>query len=315
MDRILTRAASPLFDEELHVSVVGGSGSLLVTPPSGSNYSTEGNAMSLVTSNATLRWGTRGDEHEAIGEMLDQLNPLRLTIVNHRMYRELDTQAKVQTFMEHHVFAVLDFMWLLKALQRALTCVDVPWIPVGRGATRRFINELVIAEESDASGDTFVSHFELYLQAMAEAGADTVPITQFVASLRAGRDPLSALDACHAPLPARRFLRTTWGLIQGGQSHELAGAFALGRENLIPAMFTSVMGLSTRMPGQFTTFVDYLERHIQLDEEEHTPMAFGMLTELCGEEDSRWDEALRAAETSLLARVDLWDGAVQQMLR
>ncbi|MFD9637544.1 DUF3050 domain-containing protein [Streptomyces violascens] len=97
----------------------------------------------------------------------------RSLIVEHPMYPLLDSLDRIRVFQEHHVFAVWDFMSLLKSLQRELTCVGVPWVPQGPPTSRRLINDIVLAEESDEVGDGYLSHFELYLRSMEEAGAGT----------------------------------------------------------------------------------------------------------------------------------------------
>ncbi len=79
-----------------------------------------------------------------IEELQNRLQPLRLKLREHPLYRQMDDVASIATFMEHHVFAVWDFMSLLKALQRVATCVDLPWRPVGPARIRRFINEIVL---------------------------------------------------------------------------------------------------------------------------------------------------------------------------
>lgn len=71
--------------------------------------------------------------------------------------------------MTDHIYAVWDFMSLLKALQRHLTCVDVPWVQVGGSQARRLVNSIVLDEESDLETGP-VSHYELYLSAMEEIG-------------------------------------------------------------------------------------------------------------------------------------------------
>ncbi len=232
-------------------------------------------------------------------------------MVNHDVYGRLDSLKWTRTFMEHHAFAVLDFMWLLKGLQRALTCVDVPWVPVGSASTRRFINEIVLEEESDSHLDGWTSHFELYLSAMAETGADTGPILRFVDDLRHGTRPPAALRRCGAPPAAQEFVLNTWGIVGSHRPYELAGAFAFGRENLIPSMFTALVALRDRVPGTVDLLLDYLERHIELDGEHHTPLAFRMVSEICGDDDQKWRDVLDIATRSLRARVGLWDGVVQ----
>ena len=213
----------------------------------------------------------------------------------------------IVTFMEHHVFAVWDFMSLLKTLQRRLTCVQVPWVPTGPTGSRRLINDIVLVEESDELGGGFISHFELYLDGMRQAGADTAPINAFIALLRAGKPVVSSLKEAHAPEPAIEFVASTWEFIDQAPLHCQAATFAFGREDLIPEMFNQVDALNAEV-GQLSVFVDYLRRHIQVDSEEHTPMAMQMLADLCGEDSGKWAEAEKIINVALAARVRLWDG-------
>lgn len=106
-----------------------------------------------------------------------ELTTLRTELVAHPLYRSLCSIEAVRTFMQHHVFAVWDFMSLLKALQRAVTCVELPWMAQGNPEACRFVNEIVLGEESDQDGrGSYRSHFELYLEAMQDCGADAQPI-------------------------------------------------------------------------------------------------------------------------------------------
>jgi hypothetical protein len=249
-------------------------------------------------------WGQR---HPGIDRLEEQIGPARRAVIEHPMYAALDSIEAIRTFTEHHVFAVWDFMSLLKSLQRNLTCVELPWVPTGPTGSRRLINDIVLVEESDERGDGFISHFELYLDGMAEAGADTSFINAFIDRLRAGQPVLEAIDAVHVPGPAAEFVRLTWGLIESAPVHVQAAAFAFGREDLIPDMFGQVVGVNQRI-GSLDTFVDYLARHIQVDSEEHTPMAMQMLADLCGEDDARWAACAETVNLALAARARLWDG-------
>jgi Protein of unknown function (DUF3050) len=249
-------------------------------------------------------WGQR---HPGIDRLEEQIADARRAVIEHPLYAALDNAAAIQTFMEHHVFAVWDFMSLLKSLQRNLTCVELPWVPTGPTGSRRLINDIVLVEESDERGDGFISHFELYLEGMAQAGADRSIIDPFIGSLRAGRPVLDAIEEMKVPGPAADFVRLTWGLIESAPVHAQAAAFAFGREDLIPDMFQQVVRVNERV-GSLDTFVDYLARHIQVDSEEHTPMAMQMLADLCGDDDAKWATCAETINLALAARTRLWDG-------
>src|SRR5256885_5079596 len=130
--------------------------------------------------------------HAGITRLKAAVAATRSRVITHEMYSRLDSDAAIVTFMEHHVFAVWDFMSLLKSLQRNLTCVAVPWVPTGPTASRRLINDIVLVEESDELGGGFISHFELYLQGMSQAGADTTVIESFIDLVRRGTPVLEA---------------------------------------------------------------------------------------------------------------------------
>jgi Protein of unknown function (DUF3050) len=137
--------------------------------------------------------------------LLRRLEPSRVELANHQIYSRLQTIEHIRTFMEHHVFAVWDFMSLLKILQRQFTCVDVPWLPKGSPRVRRLINEIVLGEESD-DVDGNPAHFELYRAAMVAAGANTGPIDAFMRDLRCGCSIEAALANCAAPAGSRAFV-------------------------------------------------------------------------------------------------------------
>ncbi|HEX6525142.1 MAG TPA: DUF3050 domain-containing protein [Streptosporangiaceae bacterium] len=249
-------------------------------------------------------WGQR---HPGIDRLEEQISEARQAVIKHPMYAALDSAQAIRTFQEHHVFAVWDFMSLLKSLQRNLTCVELPWVPTGPTGSRRLINDIVLVEESDERHDGFISHFELYLDGMTQAGADTSIIDAFIDRLRAGHPVLMAIDEAKVPEPSAEFIRLTWNLIESAPVHAQAAAFAFGREDLIPDMFQQVVGVNERV-GSLGTFVDYLARHIQVDSEEHTPMAMQMLADLCGEDHAKWAECSETINLALAARAHLWDG-------
>ena len=249
--------------------------------------------------------------HEGIDRARAAIEPARKEVTAHPLYHRIDSRERMATFMAHHVFAVWDFMSLLTSLQRELTCVDVPWVPRGSAVSRRLINDIVLVEESDELNGGFTSHFELYRAAMAEASADTSRIVTFIALTEEGHDVSAALRVAQVPAPAAEFVRTTFAIITDRPPHCRAAAFAFSREDLIPDMFDQV--IKEEGPDQFPLFRDYLARHIEVDGEEHTPMALRMVAALCGTDDTRWQEAVETATLALEARSRLWDGITAAM--
>lgn len=254
-------------------------------------------------------WGQR---HPGIDRLEALIADARTEVVSHPIYARLDSLPAIQTFLEHHVFAVWDFMSLLKSLQRNLTCVEVPWIPTGPTGSRRLINDIVLVEESDELRGGFISHFELYLLGMQEAGADTTVIDTFISLLRDKTPVPAAMAAAGVPEASAEFVGLTWHLIDTAPIHCQAAAFAFGREDLIPDMFTQVVKVNEQ-GGQLDTFVDYLERHIEVDGEFHTPMAMQMVTDLCGDDENKWNECADTINLALAARAKLWSGILAKI--
>ncbi|MCB2379647.1 DUF3050 domain-containing protein [Hymenobacter sp. BT635] len=252
---------------------------------------------------------------DPIRTLQQQLAPSREQLVAHNVYQGIQSLEHLRQFMQYHVFAVWDFMSLLKCLQRDLTCVTVPWVPRGNPATRRLINEIVLEEETDVDqhGQP-ASHFELYLRAMEECGADTQPIRRLLDALSVGETVEMALLKAKVPYAVQQFVLSTFNVINTGKSHAVAAAFTFGREDVIPDMFRHlVTDLNQHFPGQLETFIYYLNRHIQLDEEVHTPLAEQMVRELCGTTAEKWEECREVAMRCMQARVALWDGIRQAM--
>jgi hypothetical protein len=248
-------------------------------------------------------------QQEELQALTERLRPLYARLAEHKLYAAFETIEDLHIFMEAHVFAVWDFMSLLKTLQRGLTCVEVPWYPSRFAESRRLVNEIVFGEESDVYEGTAVSHFELYLQAMKECGADTSAMERLLELLASGMDLTGALFQCGASDAAQVFVRSTFAFIAEGKLHVTAAAFTFGREDLIPDMFRGfIRDQDRRLSGKLATFRWYLDRHIEVDGDEHGPMALRMVAELCRNDAVKWQEATVAAEMALRARLALWDG-------
>lgn len=243
--------------------------------------------------------------------------PLRQQIINHKVYSVLKDIDDLKVFMQYHIFAVWDFMSLLKALQNNLTCTSIPWFPAGLAETRHLINEIVVGEEADIdSYGERKSHFELYMEAMRQCGANTSQIEKFIAVLKETKDFNSAFTISETPQEARDFVDFTFKIIASNKDYLQSAIFTFGREDLIPAMFLSIVNdLHKNFPNSISIFKYYLERHIEIDGDHHSHLALQMLSNLCGKNDQFWKEAEEATIESLQNRINLWDAAYNQIIK
>ncbi|NBV41633.1 DUF3050 domain-containing protein [bacterium] len=243
------------------------------------------------------------------------IQSVRTEIIRHSLFAELRHLTALQQFMAHHVAAVWDFMTLLKSLQRDLTCIDLPWLPSSDPVSRRLINQIVVAEESDVdSNGNPISHFELYLAAMREAGCDTQPMENFIQDLERGSAFTTALNVSGLPAAAKTFVGHTWKLATERPLWERAAVFAFGREDLVPDMFGEIVNqLSEEFPNRLQIFQYYLARHIELDQGEHGPLAMRMVELACGNDPIRWEQAQTAVIDALRVRKLLLDGVVEHI--
>jgi hypothetical protein len=229
-------------------------------------------------------------------------------VQRHPVYARIVTLDDLRVFMEHHVWAVWDFMNLVKAIQQRYTAMTIPWVPRGDATVRRFVNEIVLEEESDEhpfDGEGFCSHFELYIGSMAEAGASTTAVERFVGALAGGVAFPDALAASGCSEAIAHFLATTWSAARGDDD-ELLAAFAFGRETVIPVMFDRILAESGAVDDA-GLLRHYLVRHVQLDGDSHSQMAKYLLTVACGDDPQRWVRAEASARRCLEARARLWD--------
>jgi len=234
----------------------------------------------------------------------------------HPVYEAVASVEDLRCFMQHHVYSVWDFMSLIKYLQSMIAPTTYPWVPQGDGNIRRFINELVLEEESDETQDAtqFSSHFELYHHAMTEIGADISVSSRFIETVRdKGIHP--ALDMQDIPTPSRKFTSQTFKFIEADKPHQVAASLALGREHIIPCMFRSILKKTGVSDKDAPIFHFYLNRHIHLDEDFHAPLSLRLLNRLCEGDAHKTEEAIEAANIAVQARVEFWDGvldAIQQ---
>ena len=244
-----------------------------------------------------------------------ELLPLREKLKKHPIYKSINSIKDIQSFMENHVFAVWDFMSLLKQLQNLLSCNKVPWRPSGNPKASRLINEIVWGEESDLNRKGIpMSHFEMYLQAMNSLGANTKNIDDLIDAIGAGESVSNILNDAPYPLHVKNFLEFTFQVVFSNKAHLIAAVFTFGREDLIPDMFIEIIkNLKVPEGEDLTDLIYYFERHIEVDSGEHGPLAIEMIQELCGQDSKKWDEVLIYSKQALDLRIKLWDGILTSL--
>ena len=253
---------------------------------------------------------------EQIEKIRKVIEPLRQEIINHKVYSAIKDIDDLKVFMQYHVYAVWDFMSLLKTLQKNLTCTTVPWFPKGSANTRHLINEIVVGEESDLDLNGIrKSHFEMYLDAMHQCGADTYQIEYFLDVLKKTENLNLAFTASKTPKEASDFVNFTFEIIDSNKDYLQSAIFTFGREDLIPGMFISMVNdIHRNFPNNIAIFKYYLERHIEVDGDQHSHLALQMTSNLCGTNQLFWDEAEKITINSLQKRINLWDGAHRKIM-
>lgn len=242
----------------------------------------------------------------AAKKLLDQK---KIELSAHPIFSEIESLAVLQRFMEAHVFAVWDFMSLTKRLQQELTCIELPWLPPRDPQAARLINEIVLGEESDdRPADGHCSHFELYLDAMREVGASTVAIERFIRLQQEGVSYDVALQRIDIEPATACFVRHTLQTALHAPGHSVAAAFLHGRESVIPQMFQRILDDWGIGLEQAPTFRYYLQRHIEVDSEDHGPAAEKLLARLVEGDPQREIEVYASALAAVESRLALWDG-------
>jgi len=240
----------------------------------------------------------------------DLLNKLK----NHDLYHLLKDIQDIRSFMESHVFAVWDFMSLLKSLQNNLTGVKLPWLPKKNAKLTRFINEIVQVEESDLDMNNIPkSHFSMYLESMDEINADRKNINEFLNFLEQGLDVEQALNRIKADDKIKEFVNYTFSIIKKNKPHLTAAAFTYGREDVIPEIFIKIIKELDPKNKKYSNLKYYLDRHIEIDGDTHGPLALEMMHELCGDDINKWTEALKVGEHALQYRIKLWDSIKEKI--
>lgn len=247
---------------------------------------------------------------------LENVKKLRKELATHPVYAAVTDMNDLTIFMQHHIYSVWDFMSLVKYLQNQIAPAQTPWLPFGDAQVQRFINDIVLEEESDEGlpledgTTTYTSHFNLYAQAMEEVKEGSSQLIREFVSTVASDSLDIAKETIQIPSPAKEFMETTFDFINSDKPHVVAAAFALGREHIIPEMFRALLDKMKISREQANVFHYYLDRHIELDGDHHGPMSLRMLDLLCEGNEAKIAEAEEASLNAIRARIKFWDGVL-----
>ncbi len=237
----------------------------------------------------------------------NKLDELKHKITAHPLFANKLEPKHICKFMESHIFAVWGFMSILKSLQKIITPNNLPWIPNKntKNGLVNFVNEIILCEESDyIEGIGFVSHFEIYLLAMKNMGAKTDQLDKLTSRIIEKGYNKKYIDDVDASAEVKSFLKYDLEVSMNGTLPEIIGAFTLGREKVIPNMFSYILpAIEKTSTSKYLT--TYLERHIDIDGDRHGPLSMKLLNASCDKEEL--SIAYAAAIESLELRLLVWD--------
>ena len=168
-----------------------------------------------------------------MNNFVQDLEPLKDKLRNHSLYNNIKDVEDLKIFSSTHVYAVWDFMSLLKFLQIKLTSTSLPWFPSKNTTTAKLINEIVAGEETDEDQNGKpMSHFEMYIDSIQEFGLNTDEILNNIISLNQLESIEEDIDKLNIKEYVKNFLKFTFSVIKRGNVHEVASVFTFGREDL-----------------------------------------------------------------------------------
>ena len=233
---------------------------------------------------------------------------LKNKIYKHKLFHKNLETKHIRYFMESHIFSVWGFMSILKSLQYSLSRNSLPWVPTEntRNGLTSFINEIVLSEESDyIEGIGYVSHFEIYLEAMKEIGADNSKILKLIDCINREGSAYNVINNLDILDEVKDFIRFDLDTALSGDLPKIIGSFTLGREKVIPNMFEHIVQ-SVADASATNKFTTYLNRHIDIDGDRHGPLSAKLLDKLCCS-DKNLKVAYQAGIDSLNLRLKVWD--------
>ncbi len=136
-----------------------------------------------------------------------------------------------------------------------------------------------------------------------------------ISEIASSKNVFASIDNLELHKNIKEFLQFTFSVIKEGKPHKIAAIFTFGRENLIPNMFNEILREFEKniKDKDISKLIYYFERHIELDEDEHGPMALEMVSMLAENDQKKWDEIEKISIEALEKRILLWDAINDQL--
>ena len=236
---------------------------------------------------------------------------------SHKLFRTSNNFSKkeLKIFMEYHVYAVWDFMSIVKSLQNHICPSNFPWKPheYTNNGIAHLINEIVSSEESDLDEDgNYFSHFDLYIMAMNDVGADTKSILKLIKSYDYN-NANNFIDNPDAPKESLEFIENTFSCIESKKLANITAIFSYGRETTIPDMFSKILNKIDDSNSLYSNLRLYINRHIEVDSSRHGPLSKKLFEYTYKNNQETYDEAINYAIKSIDKRIQLWDGVLKKI--
>lgn len=237
---------------------------------------------------------------------------------SHDLFKKSEyfTHAELKVFMSYHVYAVWDFMSIVKCLQNHTCPSTFPWKPnkYTKNGIAHLINEIIYSEESDVDeAGNYFSHFDLYIMAMDDVGADTSAIKNFIANITTPLKRLENNSDINIPIESKDFVNNTFECLSLNNFANTAAIFTYGRETTIPDMFSKILNKINKNQPEFAKLRLYIKRHIDIDSSRHGPLSLKLFEYAYNNNQDKYDEAIKFAIKSIDKRINLWDGVYNKI--
>lgn len=252
---------------------------------------------------------------ERVAYILNEIEDLKSELAAHCLYTKLQHMEDIHIFMEHHVFAVWDFMSLAKALQLHLDATQVIEKQTDNSKILGFVNGILTGGETDPNKKEIVlSHLEMYLELMDEIGANTTNIKKLIASSAAGLDIHEAMQIAQLTDEQQRILNFTQTIIATNEIHKIAVAATLVPEGMISNRFLKILKETEERDNLLVPkFKNYLNRYKAIDGNDYGLLSLEMVTHFCDSDGKKWVDILDIAMKTLSHRIYLWDAIVDEI--